>query len=70
MVDGIELLRSGPLRGELSPPPDKSISHRALIFASIAKGKSTISNLLRADDPMRTLNAMRSLGVEIRDSGE
>ncbi len=70
MVDSIKLLRSGPLRGEVIPPPDKSISHRALIFASIAKGKSLIRNLLRADDPMRTLNAMRSLGVEIRDSGE
>ncbi|GMT46515.1 MAG: 3-phosphoshikimate 1-carboxyvinyltransferase [bacterium] len=70
MVDSIKLLRSGPLRGEVTPPPDKSISHRALIFASIAKGKSIIRNLLRADDPLRTLNAMKALGVEIRDSGE
>ncbi len=70
MVDSIKLLRSGPLRGEVIPPPDKSISHRALIFASIANGKSIIRNLLRADDPMRTLNAVKALGVEIRDSGE
>jgi 3-phosphoshikimate 1-carboxyvinyltransferase len=70
MVDSIKLLRSGPLRGEVIPPPDKSISHRALIFASIAKGKSIIRNLLRADDPLRTLDAMSSLGMEIRDSGE
>ncbi|NOY39305.1 MAG: 3-phosphoshikimate 1-carboxyvinyltransferase [Nitrospirae bacterium] len=70
MVDSIKLLRSGPLRGEVIPPPDKSISHRALIFASIAMGKSIIRNLLRADDPLSTLNAMRSLGIEIRDSGE
>ncbi len=70
MVDSIKLLRSGPLRGEVMPPPDKSISHRALIFASIARGKSIIRNLLRADDPMRTLNAMKALGMEIRDSGE
>jgi len=70
MVDIIKLLRSGPLRGEVTPPPDKSISHRAVIFASIAKGRSVIRNLLRADDPLRTLDAVRSLGIDIRDCGE
>ncbi len=70
MVDTVELTASGPLRGEVTPPPDKSISHRALIFASIARGRSTIRNLLMADDPLRTLNAMRALGVKVDDAGE
>ncbi|NOZ25533.1 MAG: 3-phosphoshikimate 1-carboxyvinyltransferase [Nitrospirae bacterium] len=69
-IDSIKLSRSGPLRGEVSPPPDKSISHRALMFASIAKGRSHIRSLLRADDPLRTLEAVRALGAEVRDSGE
>ncbi len=70
MIDSIKLSRSGPLRGEVTPPPDKSISHRALIFASIASGRSIIRNLLRADDPLRTLGAVRALGIEVRDSGD
>ncbi len=68
--DTITLTASGPLRGEVEPPPDKSISHRALIFASIVNGTSRIKNLLRAADPLSTMNAMRSLGIEIRDSGD
>lgn len=60
-----------PLRGEMIPPPDKSISHRAVILASIAEGKSVIRNFLTAEDPLRTLNAFNLMGVDIiRESGE
>lgn len=58
-----------PLKGEITPPPDKSISHRAVIFSGIAEGKSVIKNFLRARDPMSTLKAMQSLGIEISDNG-
>ncbi|RME65170.1 MAG: 3-phosphoshikimate 1-carboxyvinyltransferase, partial [Nitrospirae bacterium] len=58
----------GPLKGEVIPPPDKSISHRAIIFSGIAEGKSVIRNFLRARDPMSTLKAMKALGVEITDN--
>jgi len=54
------------LIGEITPPPDKSISHRAIMFASIAKGVSRIKNFLWAKDPLSSLNAMRLLGVEIK----
>jgi len=54
------------LVGEITPPPDKSISHRAIMFASIAKGVSRIKNFLWAKDPLSSLNAMRLLGVEIK----
>ncbi len=64
-----ELRKSGPLRGEVVPPPDKSISHRAVLIASLADGKSRVRNFLRAGDTLSTVNAMRSLGVDIDDSG-
>ncbi|MEN2993962.1 MAG: 3-phosphoshikimate 1-carboxyvinyltransferase [Thermodesulfovibrio sp.] len=53
------------LKGEITPPPDKSISHRAVMFASLAKGASRIKNFLWAKDPISTLNAMKSFGVKI-----
>lgn len=53
------------LRGEITPPPDKSLSHRAIMFSSLAKGVSKIRNFLWAKDPISSLNAMKSLGVEI-----
>ncbi len=59
----------GPLKGEISPPPDKSISHRAVMFASIARGKSRIEDLLLAADTVSTLNAMKSLGAKIEGYG-
>ena len=69
-MDRIELSTAKRFKGTFSPTPDKSISHRSLIFSSLAKGKSCIKNFLRADDPMSTLTALRALGVDIDDSGE
>ncbi|MGW8272655.1 MAG: 3-phosphoshikimate 1-carboxyvinyltransferase, partial [Thermodesulfovibrionales bacterium] len=59
------ITRASSFRGEFSPPPDKSISHRALMFCSIARGQSSLRNVLRAADPLSTMHAMRMLGVEI-----
>jgi 3-phosphoshikimate 1-carboxyvinyltransferase len=69
-LDRIELSKVKSFRGTFSPTPDKSISHRSIIFSSLANGKSIIKNFLRADDPMSTLNALRAFGVDIDDSGE
>jgi 3-phosphoshikimate 1-carboxyvinyltransferase len=66
----IELTGVSALKGEVTPPPDKSISHRAVILSSISKGRSAIKNFLRAGDTMSTVNAFRALGVEITDKGE
>jgi 3-phosphoshikimate 1-carboxyvinyltransferase len=57
--------KANSLKGELTPPPDKSITHRAIMFASLADGKSIIRNPLMAEDPMSTMNAMRALGADI-----
>jgi 3-phosphoshikimate 1-carboxyvinyltransferase len=66
-LEQIKIKYKKPLKGEITPPPDKSISHRAVIITSIAEGKSTIKNFLRADDPIRTLSAFRKMGVEIKE---
>lgn len=54
------------LRGWISVPGDKSISHRALLLGAIADGVSYISNFLESQDCLATLNALRLLGVEVR----
>jgi 3-phosphoshikimate 1-carboxyvinyltransferase len=53
------------LQGEILVAPDKSISHRALIFAALAHGKTEISNLLEGEDVLKTAAALRLMGVEI-----
>lgn len=55
------------LKGELTIPSDKSISHRALMFACLAEGKSRIKNLLYSADPLSTMSCMKALGVEIKE---
>ena len=53
------------LKTTLLVPPDKSISHRALIISSIANGRTEIKNLLASEDCLNTLKIMQQLGVEI-----
>ena len=57
---------AAPLRGELTPPGDKSISHRALIFACLAQGPSRVRGLLESADVAATANACRQLGMALR----
>ncbi len=49
--------------------PDKSISHRSVMFAMLAKGKSVVKNFLRAEDTLNTLEIVRHLGAEVEDDG-
>ncbi len=53
------------LQGKVKVPGDKSISHRAVIIGSIAKGDTNIENFLRSDDCMRTIDCFRKMGIEI-----
>ena len=69
-MDRIELNKAKRFKGEFCPTPDKSISHRAVIFSSLSKGESVIRNFLKAEDPMSTINAFRALGVDIKDKGD
>lgn len=52
------------LQGEVTPPGDKSISHRAAILSSIAQGKAIVRNFLPGGDCLSTLSCLRELGVE------
>lgn len=56
---------SGPLKGRIRVPGDKSISHRALMLGSLAVGRSHITGLLEGEDVLRTADAMRALGADI-----
>ncbi|MDH5584149.1 MAG: 3-phosphoshikimate 1-carboxyvinyltransferase, partial [Gammaproteobacteria bacterium] len=49
-------------------PGDKSISHRALMLGSIARGRTDVRGFLAGEDCLATLAAMRALGVEIRQA--
>lgn len=60
---------SSILRGEITPPGDKSISHRVLILNSIARGRARIENLAPGDDVCATMSCLRALGVEITEEG-
>ena len=55
------------LKGEIIIPSDKSVSHRAIMFSSLAKGKSIIKNFSSGADCWSTLNAFRALGVQINE---
>ncbi|MBU1864323.1 MAG: 3-phosphoshikimate 1-carboxyvinyltransferase [Candidatus Omnitrophica bacterium] len=55
----------GAIRGEIIPPGDKSISHRAIIFSALADGKSTIENFLESEDCLSTVEAFKAMGVSI-----
>lgn len=54
-----------PLHGTITVPGDKSISHRALMFAALAIGETQIHGLLEGEDVLRTAAAMRALGAQI-----
>ncbi|MGA7426036.1 MAG: 3-phosphoshikimate 1-carboxyvinyltransferase, partial [Rhodoplanes sp.] len=62
--------RSGPLKGRLRAPGDKSISHRALIIGALAVGRTMISGLLEGEDVINTARAMRALGARVERCGE
>lgn len=51
--------------GTITAPPSKSITHRAIIAASLANGKSVIKNALLSDDTKYTINALKQLGIKI-----
>jgi len=63
-------IRPSPVSGAVAAPPSKSYSHRALILGSLAQGETVIDNFLESDDTRYTLNACRSLGVNIRGNGK
>lgn len=58
------------LRGEITVPGDKSISHRAVMFGSLAKGTTRISHFLEGADCLSTISCFRKMGISIEQNGE
>jgi len=56
---------TGPLRGRIRVPGDKSISHRSLMFGALAVGETRVTGLLEGEDVMATAAAMRAMGATI-----
>jgi len=64
-MTSVHFAPSGPLRGSLRPPPDKSISHRAALLAAMSEGETVVEGYLDAADTRSTLDAVRALGAAV-----
>jgi 3-phosphoshikimate 1-carboxyvinyltransferase len=64
-MNSTRFMPSGPLRGWLRPPSDKSISHRAALIAAMGEGETEITAFLDAADTRSTLEAVAALGAEV-----
>ena len=58
------------MRGEVTIPGDKSISHRAVMFGSLADGLTEVTNFLQGADCLSTIDAFRKMGIEIENTPE
>lgn len=69
MAAGLLVPPAGGLKGEITMPGDKSISHRAVILGAIADGTTEVENFLEGEDNLSTIAAFRAMGVEIERPG-
>ena len=69
-VSPLAARRSGPLRGRVRVPGDKSISLRSLILGAMAVGETRITGMLEGEDAISTADAMRALGALVKRTGE
>jgi len=58
---------AGPLKGTISVPGDKSITHRAIILSALAEGESTIAAYCRGEDCLNTMRAFQAMGIQIEE---
>ena len=66
----LKLSKSKNLKGQVTIPGDKSISHRSIILSSLADGTSEISGFLKGEDCLATLNSFKKMGVKIEEEDE
>ncbi|AWE06999.1 3-phosphoshikimate 1-carboxyvinyltransferase [Lysinibacillus sp. 2017] len=69
MTSKILNYKQSSLQGEITVPGDKSISHRSVMFGSIAKGKTTVNGFLLGEDCLSTIDCFKKLGVQIEVDG-
>lgn len=67
-MESIKLAKAKRIEGEIVPPGDKSITHRAIMISSIAKGVSCLHGYSKGEDNIRTLKAFEMMGVEAKQS--
>lgn len=60
--------KANSLKGEVTIPGDKSISHRAVMFGALSKGKTEVTNFLQGADCLSTIDCFRRLGIEIENT--
>lgn len=63
-------INASGLQGQFKVPGDKSISHRSIMFGSLAKGVTKVHDILRGEDVLSTMAVFRELGVKIEDNGD
>ena len=68
-MDALTLAAAQHAEGVVALPGSKSISNRMLLLAALARGTTTLTGLLESDDTKVMLDALRSLGIAIRDLG-
>ena len=66
----MKFTRAKQIRGEVTIPGDKSISHRAVMFGSLAEGVTEVTGFLRGADCLSTIDCFRRLGISIEDKDE
>nr|WP_314459207.1 3-phosphoshikimate 1-carboxyvinyltransferase [uncultured Clostridium sp.] len=66
----MKFTKTSPLRGELSIPGDKSISHRSIMFGSLAKGTTEITSFLQGADCLSTIACFKKMGINIENNGD
>lgn len=59
---------TSPLKGTVSIPGDKSISHRAVMFGALAEGTTEVTNFLQGADCLSTIDCFRKMGIEIENT--
>ena len=66
----MKFTRTRGFKGEVTIPGDKSISHRAIMFGSLAEGTTIVENFLKGADCLSTIDCFRKLGVSIEETGQ
>ena len=69
-MDTLNIAASGPLVRDLAVPGDKSVSHRALLFAALAEGTTRIEGLQSGLDVLASRRAVEALGAVVHDTGD
>ena len=63
-------MKKRPLKGEITVPGDKSISHRAVMFGALSQGTTEVTNFLQGADCLSTIDCFRRLGIQIENTTE